>query len=96
VTVSVPFRTPEVPGLNTTLMLQVPSAAIVEQLCVSSKSPLTWIPAMLINAPLGLERITVCAELEAPIGTLPKDTVEEAEVIDAMPTVTLMLPLAVL
>src|SRR5579859_1455715 len=72
-TVNVPVRDPAAVGLNVTLTVQEPFAAIDEpQLFVWAKSPVTEIPDTDAADPVGFDTVTVCAGLVEPVATDPK------------------------
>ena len=72
-TVRLPVRAPAAVGLKVTLTVHEPLAAIDEpQLLVCAKSPLAAIEDTAAAEPVGLDTVTVCAALVAPVATEPK------------------------
>jgi hypothetical protein len=72
-TVKVPVRVPVAVGVNVTLTVQDPPAAIdVPHVLVCAKSPLAAIDETGAAEAVGLETVTVCALLVEPVTTEPK------------------------
>ena len=67
------MRVPVAVGLNVTLTVHEPFAAIDEpQVLVCAKSPVAAIDETDAAEPVGLATVTVCAALVVPVATEPK------------------------
>src|ERR1700692_1918956 len=73
VTVRVPVRDPPAVGLNVTVTAQDAPTAIVEQLLVWLKSPVTATPETVAEVVPELVTVTVCAAVEEPTTVPAKD-----------------------
>src|SRR5947207_2041518 len=72
VTVKVPVRAPPAVGVNVTVTVQEPPAAMDAQLLVWPKSPLVAMDATVAAELVGLATVTVWAALVEPVATEPK------------------------